>query len=261
MTARSRKAPKAAESTPAPVVDLGCWFLDPTEEVRLDLPGGQWIEIKPELDAGETARALAGIDDEANFAAGLEVYNLRQLAMYLQDWSLSHPIRDFDVAKRFEMLRGENPEIKLRRSAFDRMVAAVNAYDKTRPKPPNVLPIDVALSDAWFLGPDDNITLPLPGGESVTIRAELESGAQAKLLSGLQVRPNGRAIDLELSLHKAAAYIVAWTLTYPNGKPVPVGLDSIKALRASRCGVLTKTIQAYEKALEARDANPTGASS
>jgi hypothetical protein len=121
------------------------------------------------------------------------------------------------------------------------------------------VPVEAVLSDAWFLGPDDAMRLSLPGGETVTIRAELEAGAQAKILAGLHVRPNGQTARLDLAIERAAAYIVEWSLTYPNGKPAPVGADSLRALRATRFGVLSNTIQAYEKALEVREENPTGA--
>ena len=39
---------------------------------------------------------------------------------------------------------------------------------------------------AWFPGPDDSVTLPLPGGQSIDIRPELDAVSEAGLLEGLR---------------------------------------------------------------------------
>lgn len=246
----------AAAAKPAPSVAPVCWFPSLDDVTRLPLPGGQWIEVKPELESGEFAAIFDGMSDDAvdaNMAAGLELYRLRRAATYLQAWSLVPALDREDREKRLEVLR------RLRASRFEALYKAISAHDAALPAPPPIIPVDVALSDAWFLGPDDTLVLALPGNESVTIRAELEAGEQAKILAGLDVRKNGQVSAIALAHQRVTAYVVSWTLTYPTGKPVPVGLDSLRAMKASYFGVLNRTIQAYEKALETRAENPTGA--
>jgi hypothetical protein len=69
-----------------------CWFVQPARE-RLTLSGGQWIEVKQELTAGEQRHAQAGyyIDLRAGERARIdyEQYGKTKIVAYVTAWSLT----------------------------------------------------------------------------------------------------------------------------------------------------------------------------
>lgn len=70
------------------------WFVVP-ETVRLDLPGGGWIEVKERLTYGEEQRltgaaltnVIQGTDEQPEVGIDLERYNILRLFIWVVDWS------------------------------------------------------------------------------------------------------------------------------------------------------------------------------
>lgn len=67
------------------------WFVNPDTEV-LQLPGGQWIEVKKQLTIGEQRGAFQQIVGEVNNEGwrrpNVEMLGLAEVAAYIVSWSL-----------------------------------------------------------------------------------------------------------------------------------------------------------------------------
>lgn len=255
----SRKPKREAEvqnATNQPVA----WFPGPDDRVTLPLPGGQSIDIRPELDAGTEAGLLEGLHDGLNVAAALDTYRLRSVFAYLLSWSLPMDLPQSEEGWQKLTDPTKEPGKKyLPANRFALIHRAIEEYEKTRAPQTPIVPVVLSESDdAWFLTPDDHVTLALPFGESLIIRTDVAAGTHAKILAALNVNAHGRTSTLELAFRTADAYIVGWSLRYPDGRAVPIGIDSCRAMLVSKFSIISRTIQAYEKALEARVTNPTG---
>jgi hypothetical protein len=255
MSRKPTKAPKA------PKVDIPTeptyWFPGPDDEVVIPLVGKHSMTIRTELDAGTQVGLLDGLST-TNLQSALEAYTLRKAFAYLVSWTL--PIELPTSEEGWQALVNpdeDSQEKSLGRSRFLVIDKAIDAYEKKLPKPTPIVPVVLEASDDWFFSPTDTVTLALPHSESITVRADLPAGAKAKLIAGLEGERT-RATSLQLALATAAAYITKWTLKYPDGRPVPVGLDSLREMLNSKWSIVNRTIQAYEEALEARAENPTG---
>lgn len=70
------------------------WFVQP-ETVRIDLPEGQWIEVKKTLSAGERRKAFASavksMTGDRDAEMDPERIGVAALEAYLVDWSLTGP--------------------------------------------------------------------------------------------------------------------------------------------------------------------------
>jgi hypothetical protein len=59
-----------------------------------------------------------------------------------------------------------------------------------------------------------------------------------------------------------ALYLTAWSMVMPDGRPVPLTLESLAEMDASKFSVMHKTLEAFEQIVKKeREANPTGANS
>jgi hypothetical protein len=236
------------------------WFPGPDDSVRLLLPGSQSIEIRPELDTGTQAGLLEGLGEGLNVAAALDTYRLRSVFAYLLSWTLPLDLPESEEGWQLLTDPTKEPGRKyLPANRFALIHRAIEAHEKARGPETPIVPVVLSeAEDAWFLTPDDHVTLPLPFGESLMIRTDLAAGTHAKILAALNVNAHGRTSTLELALRSADAYIVGWSLRYPDGRAVPIGIDSCRAMLVSKFSIISRTIQAYELALEARAKNPIG---
>lgn len=236
------------------------WFPGPDDSVTLPLPGGQSIDIRPELDAGSEAGLLEGLHDGANVAAALDTYRLRSVFAYLLSWTLPLSLPESEEGWRDLTNPTKEPGKKyLPANRFAMIHRAIEEYEKKRAPQTKIVPVTLSDSDdAWFLTPDDHVTLALPFGESLVIRTDVAAGTHAKILASLDVNAQGRTSTLELAFRTAEAYIVGWSLRHPDGRAVPIGIDSYRAMLVSKFSIINRTIQAYQAALEARAVNPTG---
>jgi len=72
------------------------WFVLP-ETVRLELSGGEWIEVKKRLTYGEQQRLAGGAlrpkltDGEIDISLDLETHSILRLTTWIVDWSARNP--------------------------------------------------------------------------------------------------------------------------------------------------------------------------
>lgn len=93
------------------------WFVKP-ETVQIDLPEGQWIEVKKRLTHGEERRALASLYTEVRadgrITPNVEMLGKSEVMAYLVEWSLrddeGKPIRIDTDAKRSAALDLLDPD-------------------------------------------------------------------------------------------------------------------------------------------------------
>jgi hypothetical protein len=91
----------------------------------------------------------------------------------------------------------------------------------------------------------------LPKGQWVELRDEVSYGEQADL--DIACKP----LADELALPKRIAFhVTAWSLTYGDGKPLPVCEESLQAMPMSRLWTLLKALQAHTDAVKAKYADP-----
>lgn len=85
----------------------------------------------------------------------------------------------------------------------------------TAPETPQTdAPVTPAVAGSWFPGPDDEATIPLPGGHSMVIKTELETGETTGMMAGLPT-DTPEALNASFQtyrLRNLAAYLVSWTL-------------------------------------------------
>lgn len=236
--------PEAPQNPTAEVPDLTkSWFFGPDDGIPLPLPGGHSITILPELPTGIYTDTWVLDDNDPH--GSMERFKIKQLAGHLEFWSLGDVPADF--AKRVELVG------TLGTSHLDRITKVLEEYLEAHPMPLNIPIIPVQpLSPfaSFFVAGDESITLDLPGGNFVRIKAELKAIDHQRLIASGEGKYAG--------LRKLATYIVQWSLKYPNDRIAPVGIDSLREMRTSRFNVLLRTIEAYERELAARDANPIG---
>lgn len=257
MSRKRQIADPPDDSQPVVEAPPASWFLGPDDEVTLKVSGGE-IVILPELTAGENAALFDGWDT-SNVAAALDEYRVRVVAAYALAWTWERawkgqqPLNPDDREKHFAAVASAPSRI------IERIYDAIQEHEKKRPALPDLPKIDIHPDEAVFLGPQDDVPLNLPFGQSVTVKGDLEAGERAKLLYGLPVSAAGTVNKTRAGIKRIAAYVKGWTLTYPNGQPVPATADALHEMRMSRFDLLRRQIEAYEAALEALEENPTGA--
>jgi hypothetical protein len=68
-----------------------CWFVQPERE-RIALSGGEWLEVKRELNASEQRHAQTGYLTEVHLGerptVNYEQYGKTKILAYITDWSL-----------------------------------------------------------------------------------------------------------------------------------------------------------------------------
>jgi hypothetical protein len=110
-----------------PTVDVSVddWFLSDARRVRLILPGGHWIAIRPELTQGEhMAMMLSAPDPKAATPADPATAwpGVRKLDAYITDWSMVYP-----SGKPVPI--GRDSLAQLDASKFKVLYATVTAYE------------------------------------------------------------------------------------------------------------------------------------
>jgi hypothetical protein len=113
-------------------------------------------------------------------------------------------------------------------------------------------------ADAWFVTEDASVTLRLPDDQWVRIKSELTQGEHIQLVASTKEAKDGVSAAGWVGARKLAFYIQDWSLTYPDGRKAPLGIDSIAELDSMKFAVLNYTVDAYERKLrEGREASPT----
>jgi len=91
----------------------------------------------------------------------------------------------------------------------------------------------------------------LPRGQWVEFRDEISYGEQA----ALDIACKGMA-DEDALPKRLAAFISAWSLTYPDGRPLPVCEESLREMPTRRLVKFLPLLTDHHKAVEARYDDP-----
>jgi len=87
---------------------------------------------------------------------------------------------------------------------------------------------------------DGSLTYDLPGGQTVSFRRDVSYGEQMELDLACKNLPDEAAFAKRL-----AFFITGWSLTYPNGTPLPIAEESIQALGMRRIPLLLAALQKH----------------
>lgn len=98
---------------------------------------------------------------------------------------------------------------------------------------------------------DGSTRYDLPKGQWIEFKDEISYGEQARLDIACKGLPDEEALPKRL-----AAHITAWSLTYPDGKPLPVCEESLKEIPTRRLVKLLPLLEQHHKAVEARYEDP-----
>ncbi len=103
------------------------------------------------------------------------------------------------------------------------------------------------------------VRLPLSGGEYIDVKKELTAKEQRHMFAGMiRTMTAGEKVELEpenVGRTKVSAYLVAWSFTDADGKPVPVTEGAIDSLKSWRYSEIVKRIDAHEAEIEAGQKN------
>lgn len=109
---------------------------------------------------------------------------------------------------------------------------------------------DTKIASDWT-AEDGSTRYDLPKGQWIEFRDEIPFGEQADL----DIACKGLADEKALT-KRLAAHITAWSLTYPDGKPLPVCEESLEAIPTRRLVKLLPVLERHQQEIEARYADP-----
>jgi len=91
----------------------------------------------------------------------------------------------------------------------------------------------------------------MPKGQWIEFQNEISYGDQARLDIACKGLPDEDALPKRL-----AAHITAWSLTYPDGKPLPVCEESLREIPTRRLVKVLPLLEQHHTAMEARYQDP-----
>jgi hypothetical protein len=109
---------------------------------------------------------------------------------------------------------------------------------------------DTKIASDWT-AEDSSTRYDLPKGQWVEFRDEVSYGDQAELDIACKPLADELALPKRLAFH-----VTAWSLTYPDGKPLPVCEESLQAMPMSRLWKLLKALQTHTEAIKAKYDDP-----
>jgi hypothetical protein len=109
---------------------------------------------------------------------------------------------------------------------------------------------DMKIASDWT-AEDSSTRYDLPKGQWVEFRDEVSYGDQAELDIACKPLADELALPKRLAFH-----VTAWSLTYPDGKPLPVCEESLQAMPMSRLWKLLKALQTHTEAIKAKYDDP-----
>jgi hypothetical protein len=109
---------------------------------------------------------------------------------------------------------------------------------------------DMKIASDWT-AEDSSTRYDLPKGQWVEFRDEVSYGDQAELDIACKPLADELALPKRLAFH-----VTAWSLTYPDGKPLPVCEESLQAMPMSRLWKLLKALQTHTEAVKAKYDDP-----
>ena len=128
-------------------------FVNPAETRRLDLSGGDWIEVRDRLPfgSGERLRAgslksMSGGAGETKFDMDLSTYNLDRMVAYIVGWSARRPDGSPAKAERDSFAALTEETAQEIRNALDAHIEARAEEAKQADGNPTAIAID---SPSW----------------------------------------------------------------------------------------------------------------
>lgn len=98
---------------------------------------------------------------------------------------------------------------------------------------------------------DGSTRYDLPKGQWVEFKNEVPYGDQKDLDIACKALADEEAMPKRLAFH-----ITAWSLTYPDGRALPVCLESLMAFPVRRLVPFLKALEQHNKAIEERYTDP-----
>lgn len=98
---------------------------------------------------------------------------------------------------------------------------------------------------------DTSTRYDLPRGQWVEFRDEVSYGEQADLDVACKTLPDEKALPKRLAFH-----ITAWSLTYKDGKPMPVCEESLAEIPTRRLLAFIPLLDQHNKAIATRYDDP-----
>lgn len=106
------------------------WFVAP-ETARIDLPGGEWIEVKKQLTKGErdkvNAMLIKEVRSDGRMTPDFEMMSKAEALAYLVDWSLKDGDRKIPIETDADKLSAIN---SMSVEGFDLISEAIAAHVK-----------------------------------------------------------------------------------------------------------------------------------
>lgn len=91
----------------------------------------------------------------------------------------------------------------------------------------------------------------LPHGQWVTFKDEVSYGEQAQLDIACKSLPDEDALPKRLAFQ-----ITAWSLTYPDGRPLPPCEESLREMPTRRLFLFLQALETHQQAMAARYDDP-----
>lgn len=281
----------AAEAARPPLpmeMPASCWFMASHETVPVTV-GSVILDVRRDVPAKAAFEMASGLMQST--VESWQEYTLRKAAAFIAAWSLPQDLPE-DPAEKIALFRS------MRRGRFEQLYEALLKHEaahargvfkgvsyteaqwaahvaanktKKAKAPTEVLPKwadlltyiepEVSLAaDAWFVTDDAGVTLQLPDSQWIRIKSELTQGEHIQLVASTKAEVDGVSAAGWVGARKLSFYIQDWSLTYPDGRKAPVGMDSLAEIDAQKFAVLNHTVDAYERRLkQEREASPTSA--
>jgi hypothetical protein len=96
--------------------------------------------------------------------------------------------------------------------------------------------------------------LALDEDDWIEVKHELNTGEQRRMFAAMRTRTDDGRIEVDASrihLSRALAYIVAWSLIDPAGRPLPLTADALDELQSETSRAIREAIDAHEAAVDA----------
>jgi hypothetical protein len=122
------------------------------------------------------------------------------------------------------------------------------------------------VSESWFVESEPaTVRLDLSDGQWIEVKREISYGERERLnasaLGKLSVNRGGGGsveagseVGLDLATYnveRIVVWVAAWSLKYPDGRPVRVSRDAVRALRPERAQEIQQALDRHIEAMEA----------
>jgi hypothetical protein len=110
------------------------------------------------------------------------------------------------------------------------------------------------MAASWFVTPSI-VRLPLSDGQWLDVKQELTAGEERAMFAAMgELRPETRLAGSGVREQWIVAYVLAWSLTDDEGRPVAFSAGALDALRGARLAEIWDAINAHdERVRDARD--------